>query len=355
VRLSTILSEVARNLATGTTRAVGLALALGVAAGALATLDASTIVGMEHDAARYRSAAADVRTVSAPGLVDPQACDALGGSTSVQDAGALVPTTPVVPSATPASPLQSFAVTPSLAGVLAVRSPLPEGVWMSDQLAERLGLARGATLETHDGPLVLAGTFAWPDDGRDGRLGFAVLRPTVTNARFEECWAAAWPTTPAVEDLLRGVVDVQPQSTEAITVGQVNRSLGAAYDAHATYVARPTRYTVAACAVLGLVLGYASVRRRRLEHAGALHAGQSRSAQLATSSLETVVWAAVGTAVSVVGLRVVVARVGAMDPTAVFDVVVRGPVLGALCAVVGATVAACLVREQHLFRYFKDR
>jgi hypothetical protein len=135
----------------------------------------------------------------------------------------------------------------------------------------------------------------------------------------------------------------------------VNRSLGATYDANALYQSRPTRFALVACAAVGLVLGYVSVRRRRLEHAGALHAGQTRSAQVATSTLETVVWAAVGTAVSVVALRAVIIRVGAADLTAVFDVGVRGPLLGALCAVVGSMLAACLVRERHLFRYFKDR
>ncbi|MFF2623618.1 hypothetical protein [Oerskovia jenensis] len=355
MRLATILSESGRNVATGTSHAVGLALGLAIACGLLSGVDALTVIGLEQDATAYQASAAHVRTVSAPSAVDPDACAALTDSSSVQAAGALVPTEPLIPSATPANPLQAFSVTTSLGRVLGVDAPHPEGVWVSETLAQTLGLSVGGTLGTSDGPLVVAGTFPWPQDGRDSRLGLAVLVPTTVDQRYDECWAAGWPTTGAVDDLLRTVVDVEPQSTEAVTVGQVNTSLGKSFDAHQAFEERPTRFAPWGCAGVGFVLGYWGLRRRRLEHAGARHAGQSRSAQLATASLETAVWAGAGAVVGGSALLVLVTLSGAHDQAAVFRLAAQGVALGALGALLGATVAVSLVRERHLFRYFKDR
>ena len=66
-------------------------------------------------------------------------------------------------------------------------------------------------------------------------------------------------------------------------------------------------------AAVGLIAGAFSVRRRRLEQASALHAGQARADQLAQVGLKTLAW---GT--------------------------------------LGALGGAAATRESHLFRYFKD-
>jgi hypothetical protein len=355
MRLATILSESGRNVATGTSHAVSLALGLAIACGLLGGVDAMTVIGLEQDATAYQESGAHVRTVTAESAVDPVACAALAESSTVQAAGALVPAEQLVPSATPANPLQAISVTPSLGPVLGVEAAHPEGVWVSDTLAETLGLSVGGTLATRSGPLLVAGTFPWPQDGRDSRLALAVLVPTSADKRYDECWASAWPTTTAVDDLLRTVVDVVPDSSEATTLGQVNASLGKTFDAHAEFVERPTRFAVWGCAAVGFVLGYWGLRRRRLEHAGARHAGQSRSAQLATASLETAVWAGAGAVVGASALLALVTLTGAHDQAAVFRIALQGVALGWFGALAGAVVAVSLVRERHLFRYFKDR
>src|SRR5947208_560552 len=74
-------------------------------------------------------------------------------------------------SAMPADPLPVYEVTPGLAGLLGVEGTASEGVWLPAPLAESLGVRSGERLDTGAGPMTVAGTYDYPDDGRDRRLG----------------------------------------------------------------------------------------------------------------------------------------------------------------------------------------
>lgn len=358
MRLGAILSEAWRGLATGTARASTLAVTLAALCTGLATLDVLSVVGLERRAAAYREAGADVVTLVAPGQVDAAGCDALAGSGPVDSAGSIVPADPVRLLAAPGYEMTTYAASTGFAAVLGVPDPDPMGVWLSDRLAAALEVVPGDVLVTAAGAVPVAAVFPWPADGRDARLDLAVLVPVAATVPHDECWVRTSPplgVTEDVEALVRTAAHVTGAVGDPVQVAQANRSLGGTFDGAADLAHRPTRFAGAGCAVVGLLLGLVAVRARRLEHAGALHAGQTRAARAAVVLVEAAVWAGVGAAVSGVVLLVLVGRSGTDAVGDLLLLALRGPALGAAAAVLGTLAGVVTVREAHLFRYFKDR
>ncbi|MFC4561074.1 hypothetical protein ACFO4E_04305 [Nocardiopsis mangrovi] len=355
MRPASILSEALRNLVTGTTRAAVLGLALFAVTAGLAIVDTRYIVGLERQAAEFVASGASVRTLVAEGMTDGESCELLTESPAIRSSGALREADALELSAMPADPLPVYEVTPGLAALLGVAGTAAEGVWLPAPLAETLGVRPGERLDTGSGPMTVAGTYDHPDDGRDRRLGHAVLVPRIPTATFDECWAEVWPVSEAADALVYAAADVVPDATTTITIGQLNTAQGTDFDATAQFAARPTRHAAAGCAAAGFALGFAAVRLRRLEIAGALHVGVGRGALLAQTAIETGAWA-LGALAMAVGALACAAGIGNPADTAeVFAIGLRGPGAAALTAVLGAACALLLIREKHLFRYFKGR
>ena len=136
---------------------------------------------------------------------------------------------------------------------------------------------------------------------------------------------------------------------------QINKGFDSRYDATGGYLARMTRWMPLIALAVGLLLGAVSVRRRRLEYAGALHSGQGKGAQLFGIAVETVLWSGLATAASCSLLAAVCVRLAASDPLMVLGTAIRTPLAlfaGTVCA---ALASGLLIRESQLFRYFKNR
>lgn len=383
MRLASIVSEALRNVAHGTTRAVLWCLAVVVVGVLLGGYEAMTVIGQESVAAARIAAGANVTSmVATENVIDGIACEALSSVEGGPDAsGAMRPGDSVVISATPRRDLATYEVTPGLlrilaggGGTAAVASAAgntvvdPTGVWVSSDVARDFGLSRGSRLETGAGVTRVTGVFDWPNDGRDTRFLYALVVPASVDAGpFQECWARQWPTNAGqLESLLYATVDLGSEGSGGLggSVGmggasygtaQLNKSFDRRYDASSLYASRITRRLplVAGCA--GMLIGVASVWRRRLEYAGALHSGQRRGDQLLGVGLETVVWDGLGTVVAVCLLAAVALRMSASSPGLVLLGAVRSPLMvftGAWC---GALIAAAAVRESQLFRLFKAR
>ncbi|MDR1078345.1 MAG: hypothetical protein LBL55_06760 [Propionibacteriaceae bacterium] len=355
MRLRSVVSEAWRDLTSGAARALLWALCLIGLAGLLTALDLSIVNGLQRDAAAYQAGAANLRLSLAQGAVDGAACDRLALSASVAAAGAIRPGPAIRLSAAPDTPVGSFAVTPGFGPVLGLSLPLKAGVWVDSGLAESMGLAVGDRLDSDQGVIEIVGVFAWPSDGRDARLSFALLLPETALEMYDECWIRAWPVIDDNDILLRSVALVDAGSNRPPMIDQANKSLGSKMDAHALFSSRPTRWAALVAGLVGLGLGFASIRRRRLEQASALHCGQRRVDQLLSLSLQTWAWALPALLVVEVASLVLI-RVWAMpDPDAVWLTVAGVPLWAGLGAWAGGLIAAGLTREKHLFRYFKTR
>ncbi|MFT4050991.1 MAG: hypothetical protein QM677_01935 [Microbacterium sp.] len=354
MRLASIFSEAIRNLLTGTSKAGLFALVLAIIGVALAAIDLTAITGQQARARVFDGAGASIRVLAVEQGVDPVACDALTLNPAITASGALASATAITLSAAPRNPITAYTATTGLAAVLGVTSQA-DGVWISEDLATTLGVRTGSVLPTTTGLLTIAGTYAWPDDGRDARLAYAIISPTPTNGDFSECWARTWPLTTAADDLIRAAAVSTAGSGEALNIAQLNNSYGAVYDAYADYQNRATRYAWVGTAVAAFVLGFTAARRRRLEYASALHAGQSRTAQIAGVAIETLTWAGVAAILSIGATHALAAWFATDDAILLAEIQLTGPLTAIVTATVGAVIGAALTRETHLFRYFKER
>lgn len=350
-----VLSEAYRNLVTGTTRAWLLGMMLAMVCSAAAIADARTIIGLERKAADFRTSAASMRVLVARGATDVATCDRLGSIDGIRAAGALAETDAVVLRGMVANPIPAYRVSPGFLAVLGGRAGAAEGAWIPADLARTLAVRPGQRLPTMTGTLQLAGVYDYPDDGRDRRLAYAVLLPQPVRGLADECWADVWPVSTDRDRLLYSALAVHVQSTEPVTIGQVNTSRGSGFDGVSEFTDRVTRFAGPGCVLAGLLLGLVSVRLRRLEIAAALHLGESRAALLATLFLETAAWAVFALALAAAVLVLAAWLWSGSARPGLFLLDIRGPVAGSLAALAGAWLALLRIREKHLFGYFKER
>lgn len=107
--------------------------------------------------------------------------------------------------------------------------------------------------------------------------------------------------------------------------------------------------------VTGGCLGFAAVRTRRLELAGALHVGVGPIALLGTQLTQTLAWLVAAGGLLAPVMLVAVGEVAAAERPGLLELATP-PVAGALVAVMLGVAAGVLVtRERHLFDYFKSR
>ncbi|MDI6099428.1 hypothetical protein QLQ12_12570 [Actinoplanes sp. NEAU-A12] len=355
MRLRSILSEAGRNLRTGTTRALSFGVLLAAINAGLAIADTRSIVDIEQRAAGFVAAGASVRKMVAKQSTDPAACERLGEVQGIRSAGALRETDAIVLSTMRSSAIPAYAVSPGFLHILGGTADAPAGVWISTELAGTLAVQPGHSMATTVGSLTVAGVFDYPDDGRDSRLAYAVLLPEPAAGDFDECWADVWPLSDSRKALLHAALKVDTASTDPVETGQLNTRLGTVFDSLGQFDTRPTRFVVPGCALAGLLLGYAAIRLRRLEIAGALHLGQSRRALLATLALETAAWGVLAFLLSAGALFAAVRWMNAADAVDIYLIDIRGPAAAAASALIGAVLATFRIRERHLFAYFKDR
>ncbi|MCM3532814.1 hypothetical protein M3693_01045 [Cellulosimicrobium funkei] len=355
MRPRSVASEAARNLRSGTTRALLLAVAFVLLVGTLAALDTRAVVDVLRGAADFRASGAAIATLAAPGRVDGGRCEAFSDVPGIT-AGAYRAGEPLRALSLPSSRLSVFDVTPGLLDVLTgTTTPArTSGVWLSAGLAETLGVVAGDRLATSSGDATVAGIYAYPDDGRDRALAYAVLTPVPPAGTFDVCWAEAWPVDAGSSALLPTALLPGTDPTEA-TLGQLNTRLGAEHDALDLLAHRLTRHAPVAALLTGFVLGAASVRARRLELAAALHARVPRPALAWQVLLEVLAWTLAGALIAGACL-LWISRWGNPDPGAeAWWTGLRVVAVGAGGALLGALLGVLGTRERSLFRYFKDR
>jgi hypothetical protein len=362
MRPSSVLSEAARNLASGTSRAAILATIFVALVGTVAILDVRTVVDVLRNAAAYRAAGAAIQVIEANDGIDGQRCDRLAATPGIVGSGALRAGERLRALNLPSSELTVWEVTPGLPALLAATEapagPQPgpgvwgPGVWLSADLAETLGAGRGSEIATSAGVMPVAGVYDWPDDGRVRDLGYAILAPVPAAGRFDQCWAGIWPVDDELSGLL--LLSLVPDTSNPIR-RQVNGSLGADHDAAAIFAGRLTRPAPVGALVIGLVLGAVAARLRRLELAAALHARVPKP-QLAWQHLiEASAWTGAATVVALAGTAYA-AALGNPDPAGeVWLIGARSVAAGAIGVLLGTLAAVAATRERHLFRYFKNR
>ena len=267
---------------------------------------------------------------------------------------------PIVPLATKGIELSSYEVTAGMIRLITAEDPqeVPDssGVWVSSDVSHDFGLVKGSRMQTNHGTVTVAGVFDWPNDGRDMRFAYAMIAPAASSGGvFQECWAKQWPQSDQMDELLLSTATKNPKSEMRPGVTALNKGFDAHYDAQKGYLTRVTRWMPYLGLAVGLLLGVISVRRRRLEYAGALHSGESKGAQLLGIELESLIWAGVGTLATCALLSAYALRMSQSDPLAVLLAAVRTPLVLLAGVLVSSLLTGSVIRQTQLFRYFKNR
>lgn len=358
MRFAEIAREAARNLASGTSRAMLLALTVGLATSVLAAFDVTSMTGVINAAETFREQGGSITILTAEGSIDGRACDALRDQPGVRAAGAVAAQEPPLTVAgVPQNPLTFFATSPGFSRMLPQSTGQQQpGPLLSEATATSLGLSIGDTVISTSGDTVLGGTYDYPDDGRPRGMGYAAIAPTSADDPFDECWIDAYPVTRATADLLYTALAADATLADSgLTVSQHNQSLGQARDPAAEFSGRMTALFPLAALALGAGVGFLSAWSRRLEIASALHTGVRRLDHTATLLLETFAWSAVAAATSIPVIALLAQNLTQTDHIRVVLTAAHIPTMVVAGAILGTLTAALTIRESRLFAYFKDR
>ena len=296
-------------------------------------------------------------------MVDSQRCVNLQGVGSVQAAGALRESKDIYFAAMPSRAVSTFEATPDFWRLLSANTPgavflNQPGVWITDTLAQTLGVRPGEKTVLRDGQkLSIAGVFAYPDDGRNRDLGYAVVMPVAVVQDFSQCLIETWPASPEDASLLLSSLKIN-QSTgaggEIPTPQQLNTSLGREFNAANSWDTL-LRLAVGLSAIAGFVIGFVWIFSRRLVLSSNLHCGLDRLTLLLISLAETsivlifslITWLPFGWFAAAFG--------AAPDTLVSFGAGLRTFLAGSAGFVFGVVLGINRVKESHLFRYFKNR
>ena len=356
LRASSVFSEPWRNLASGTSRTLLVALLAVVVLGGSAVADVRTIVGLSAQATEFRESGAAVHVLSAPGAISGQRCDALGSLPGVLGAGASRRAGEQATFlAAPRSGITTVEATVGLAGVLGITDGTGSGAWLSDQAADALGATVGTTLPTSLGSVTVTTLYSYPHDASDRSLAYAAVTPVPSTGNFDSCWVLAWPPSPVTESLIRATYDGDPAARTTATFVQLNTRLGAEFDGPKMFADRATALAPMVAALFGLVFGVGIIWARRLELASALHAQVPKAALVAQVFLELLAMM-IAAVVITLPFTYFLAAHGNPDPLwPAWSEGLRVVAAGALSTLIGGVLTAAVTSEKRLFRYFKDR
>lgn len=358
MRPSGMWSEALRNITSGTSRTLPVLTVAVLILIACTLADAVTVGALVRDAREFQLKGASVTTVTAPEGIDGRACDRLDEIPGIRSAGALRSSTSNLDATLlPRSPIPMFEVSPGFLGVVSSNSRSRGGISVPTEVTEALGLRPGDRLLAAQGPAIIAGTYEYPSDGRRPGFGWAALVPSSNNEIFDECWAEIWPSNEDLRSLLLGTVPTLEYSATGnqVVISQLNTQLGASYDGSSKFSERATLYSPIVATVAIFALSWFAVRGRRLELAAHLHDGMSRAQMQLLVVLEHASWLLPSTLLAgAVGVAYAM-TVGAPDSLALAWAALGTQVMALTGGLLGTACSVHLVREQHLFAYFKDR
>ncbi|MGV8883496.1 MAG: hypothetical protein ACOH19_15210 [Rhodoglobus sp.] len=358
MKVGGLLREVVLNVKSGTTRTVILTTLFAFAVIALLLTDLGSVKQLSEEASAFQRAGASIITLSAPGQVSSAACDGLNAVDGVTRAGALRESERRINvSALPQSPLKVYEVSDSFPGFLTSDFIVGGGIVLSRDAISAHGKQLGDALPTTTGPILVGGIYDYPNDGRRQGLGYAALVFGEDDQPYDECWIESWPQIDGVDSLL--LATVLPRTDAGITskpvLSQLNSSLGERFDGASRFENRPSRFAALGAGGVGLLLGFVSIRVRRVQFASAMHSRVLKRDLTTMVILETASW-------SLPALALTYGIAGAVASDAILNDRSALQALGssiALCAVAGAMIgslsALLMTREAHLFRYSKDR
>lgn len=352
MRWSSILSEATRNVASGTIRAMLASLALLVIIAGTVLQDALAVEHVFIAQRAVRTGGGATHIIAAPAGIDGQRCVALQGLKGVVGAIALREVRDRFDLlAYPHSKPALYDVAGDIPATLDAQPSGPPGVWLSEAMATRFGTG---PLAMADGTSALvAGTFPYPDDGRNSQLASAALQPVPSPGRFDARWATIWPHDEATFALLSTVV---VPGTDNVARQQLNPAFGTPTPTISLLQTRSTRWLLVIGAAASACLGYTLIRTRRVELSLAQHLGVRATQQHIQLELETMCWALPASALATtITLVVTTANTTAPEARWLVTHILVGVAACLVATLTGSMAAALTITGKKLYSWTKDR
>lgn len=355
MRWQEIAREAIRNVATGTSGALWIALGTAAITSALALTDASAIAGISARANLFRESGATTYIAVSADQISGKICDSLSSVPGVVASGGVrAADHRIRANNLPDQDIELFEASPGLQVLLhslpdkrIATSALPQ-LAVEQQLAIRLGLRPGDFFYTDHGAAFLGETFTFPDDGRTPLLSNAAVLVDASSRYYDQCWMKLDSTLPHARELVSRSVVPNSDEESQVEVTQLNSTLGTTFDRQEAFENRPTRFAAGAAAALAALFAGLFARHRRIEFANARHFGVGPAQLMLQTWIETALWS-IPTAVILIPALTLIAK--SADTIAPAHVVLAG-IAGAGAA---TSVCAAMASEKKLFRDVKER
>jgi hypothetical protein len=217
------------------------------------------------------------------------------------------------------------------------------------------------TLE--NGEIFIRGVYNYPDDGRNGGLGYAILSPgTAENTGGEQggydaCWANIWSENRKETALLWQTIDGSTEDANTanqISIQQLNGRYGSEFRGYQDYQQSAVKYTAIWILVIAVVIGFLGVYMRRLELASTLHAGINKLSLLRMLLYESLAPLSMVIVTALPAFLLLTYTI-TEDRMAFLLVGMRIGLAGIVGYVFGIILGGLATQEKHLFKYFKNR
>lgn len=357
MRLSEVLREAWRNIASGASGPLWLASAFAIAMVAGVVLPALVMSDVSRSYRGMLESGSATTIVRAIEGIDARACVALGDVTGVVGAAAIRhETSGLSVAALPRFEQTHIEVAGDLVAVLGGRRAAGSGVYVSSVFAEQLGVVAGDDLALTAGNARIAGVFEYPDDGRHPVLGSAIVVPVPADDRvFTECWVTVWPPDQRHSSLfltvLRGESPSQPAEIQIL-----NGTAGHPRALSTLIEESPVDLLEGGAVSVSALLGAVWLRTRRTDLALRMHLGQGRLAQCLQSCVEAAIPVTVVGAFGVVIGYLVSIRILPPEDSAWIAGVGAATAGAAVVAVLaGVCVASLTIRDRRLGDWSRER
>lgn len=366
MRASALWREVWRDIHTGTAWTIIFTLLSSIVMTGVAAMDVLVVSRLNAQAHHFRSVMASVLVLEAPQKIDPAACMALSTQPGVHSAVALrSPQRQASANVLPSSSIRTYEATPGIEKMLRVPHhelatpadvPSQTGVFLSQTVAQTLGASGGSVVRLNDQDVPVLGVFPWAeDDGRRPGFAYSLFAAVPPTGVFDECWVDTWPMDSNLEPLIRASLLPSDDHGMPAKLYPFNSSLGTSFNGQALLFGRFTVLAPWVILATGLLLGAASVWRRRLEFSSDLHAGVARRDLVAKFMGETAAWVGATLILALPVMSWLILRNPAFDQSSMWLLAGVHLTTAACSALLGALGSALLIREKHLLRYFKHR
>lgn len=354
MQIRSIVSEALQNVSTRNSKPLLSVLIFTLVVGALAIFDTYTLRGVIADARAFEASGATVRTIASTQGINGEACENLASLAGVRASGALRQAGTITASTMPGTSIPLMRVSPNFISLLSNTEPnSPGGFYISAELASTLSLAAGDEIALDVGSATITGVYEYPDDGRQAGLSWAAVETGMASERYDACWVDIPRSTGEDASLLLTAVTIAPVETP--TLSQLNTRHGENLDSVKLAAERASLLAVPAALGLGLALGFAFKRVRRMEFASALHVGVPKPALMLQVVVEDLVWAFAACMMLIPLTYAFVVPELAIDHGALMSSALRIIWLGLLGVILGSLAGIATIRERSLFRFFKDR